>query len=145
MRVLTIVAAIALPSVASAQMLQPGMWETTSTVTSVKGGNFPPNVAAMMKGRPTVIRHCVTPAEAAAGPREMMKSAPDCRFSRFSMVGGRYSSQMSCTRQGMAMTVAASGSYTPVSMASTATMVMTGRMAMTMTSRTTGRRVGACK
>jgi len=145
MRIFLIALAVALPTAVSAQMVQPGQWETVSTVTSVKGGNFPPAVAAAMRGRPTVIRHCVTPAEAAAGPREMMKPSTGCKFDRFSMVGGRYAALMRCDRPGSSMTVNATGAYTPVSAESTATMVMKGRMAMTMTATTKSRRIGAWK
>jgi hypothetical protein len=145
MRIFLIALAVVVPSAASAQMMQPGQWEITSTITSIKGGNMPPNVAAMMKGRPTVIRHCVTPAEAAQGPREMMKANRSCKFDRFLMAGGRYASQMTCNNGGTKISANATGSYTPVSMAATGTTVISGRMAMTMTSVVKGRRVGACK
>ncbi len=140
MRKFLIALAIAVPAAAPAQTMQPGQWETTSSITSIKG-NVPPNVMAMMKGHPTVSRHCVTAAEIAQGPRNMMKARADCKFDKFVMSGGHYASQMQC--KGMRMN--ASGTYTPVSMAATGTMTMTGGMAMTMTTSVKARRIGACK
>ena len=140
MRMFLIALAVAVPAAAPAQLMQPGQWEITSTITSIKG-NLPPSVMASMKGRPNVIRQCITPAQAAQGPRDIMKARPDCKFDKFTMSGGKYASQMQCKD----MRVSATGNYTPVSMAATATMVMTGQMALTMTSNTKGRRIGACK
>jgi len=140
MRIFLIALAIAVPAVASAQTMQPGQWETTSSITSIKG-NVPPNMMAMMKGRQTVTRHCVTAAQIAQGPRDMMKARSDCKFDKFVMSGGHYASQMQC--KDMRMVV--NGYYTPVSMAATGTMTMTGRMAMTMTTSLKGHRIGACK
>lgn len=60
------------------------------------------------------------------------------------MAGGRITSTMVCTRPGGNMTVVSQGSYTPTSYAVAGAAKMTGRAAMTMTTRTSGRRVGRC-
>lgn len=128
----------------AAATITPGMWESTSTVTAIDMPGMPPGALAAMK-KPHSIRHCITPAEAAQGPRELMKRSKTCRFSRFSMVGGILDAQMECDGGGGAMTMHTHGSYTPTSFHTTGSMTMAGPRAMKMTVAGSGRLIGSCK
>lgn len=146
-RMILSVAAIALPSLAIAQAtaVQPGLWDMASTINTVDMPSAPPAAARMMQGRTTTFRHCITPEEASRGPQEMLKANKACTFTRFSLAGGRISSEMVCKQGGGTMTATTSGSYTPTSFSTTGKSVVTGPAAMTMTMTSTGHRVGDCK
>lgn len=135
--------AVLMPLVAHAQV-QPGQWESTVTIHSIDMPGAPPEVAKMMKGKTTMQKYCISPEQAAKGPREMLKQNPSCRFTRYAMAGGKLDTAMTCNQDGGTMTAQASGSYTPTSFNLTSTAVMSGKMAMTMRSTSTGRRLGSC-
>lgn len=127
----------------AATPIQPGRWQTTVTILDAKVPGAPPQVAAMLRGRPTVVTHCITPAQAAAGPRAAIERSNNrCRFTDYSMTGGRLRSTMVCAQPGGQMTFRSAGTYTPVSMQMEGTG--TGGNAMTMRTRTVSRRVGGC-
>ena len=132
-------------TVAAATPIQPGKWVTTVTILDVAMPGTPPQVAAAIKGHPTTVSACVTPADAAKGPRAAIeKTNGRCRYTDYTMSGGRISSTMVCSQPGGAMTVHAIGSYTPTSVSVEGTGMMTGARAMTIHTRTVGRRVGGC-
>ena len=143
----TIGVSVALLAIAAAPpgpIIQPGKWENRVEVIDVQMKGAPPSVTAAMKGRPMVVTSCVTPQQAAAGPQAAMNADKSCRFVRYSAAGGKIASELLCTRPGGTMRVVSQGSYTPTSYAVSGTGVMTGRAAMTMRTRTTGRRLGGC-
>ena len=126
--------------------VQPGQWETKMTINTVDMPGAPPMVANMMRGRTTTINHCITPEQATKGPQEMMKNNKTCTFTRYSVTGGRLSSEMVCKQGGGTTTATSSGSYTSTSFNATGRIVTTGGpMPMTMTSTTVGHRLGDCK
>lgn len=139
-------AALLLPLAATAQdmAIQPGKWQTTITVTDVQMPGGPPGIAAAMKGRPTTVTSCITPAQAKAGPRAALKADSGCRFTDYRAAGGRIATKMVCNRPGGAMTAVSTGSYTATSYDMVGRAVMTGATRMTVTSRTTAKRIGAC-
>jgi hypothetical protein len=126
-------------------MIRPGLWKTTSIVTAVDMPGAPPQVAAMMKGKPTTVSHCVTPEEVAKDPRALMQTDKSCKVQQFSMAGGRMSATMVCQQRGASMTVRSAGTYTPTSYTATASMVMTGGGGMKMTTNVSSKLIGACK
>jgi len=141
--------ACALTTAAAAQaQVQPGQWETVVTVKSVEVPGAPPQMAEMMRqrmgGAPARSRYCLTPAQAAKGPQEMLKQNPSCKFTKYTMTGGVIATEMSCAQGGGTMTARANGSYTANSFSVTSSVVMTGNMSMRMTSTNTGRRLGPC-
>ena len=140
-------AAVVFPSLALAQAatVQPGMWEMAATVNTVDMPSAPPMVARMMQGRTTRIRHCITLEETSRGPQEMLKTSKACTFTRYSLAGGRLSSEMVCRQGGGTMTATTSGTYTPTSFSATGRSVNTGPATMTMTTTSTGHRIGDCK
>ncbi|MBA3879714.1 MAG: DUF3617 domain-containing protein [Sphingobium sp.] len=143
----TIGVSVALLAVAAAPpgpIIQPGKWENRIEVIDVQMKGAPPSVTAAMKGRPMVVTSCVTPQQAAAGPQAAMNADKSSRFVRYSAAGGKIASELLCSRPGGTMRVVSQGSYTPTSYAVSGTGVMSGRAAMTMRTRTTGRRLGGC-
>ena len=85
--------------------VQPGRWEIAITINSVEMKGVPPGIAKMMIGKTTRVRHCITPEAAARGPQDLLKSDKSCVFTRYSMVGGRLDSAMSCRQGGGTMTL----------------------------------------
>lgn len=134
-----------IPALAAAQSVQPGKWEIVTTVESIDMPSAPPGIAAMMKGRPIKVSHCLTPEEAAKGPQEMMKSRKECQFTHYSMAGGKLSSEMVCKQGGGTITATTTGSFTATSFTTSGRSVMTGGQPMTMTATSVGHRLGDCK
>lgn len=133
-----------LPATATAQTVQPGMWETSITTDSVEMADAPPGMAQAMRGRTVKTKNCITPEQAARGPQDMLKADKSCKFARYTVAGGRLSSEMTCNSHGMKMTATSTGTFTPTSFAMKGRTVMTGDMAMTVSSTITGRRLGPC-
>lgn len=126
--------------------IQPGQWEVRSQVTSIDMPGAPPQMLQMMK-KPHVVRHCMTPEQAARGPQDMLKDRKsECRFARYALSGGKLDAVMQCSsRERGTMTVTSKGRYAPGSYDVNNTMVMSGPQgAMRMTSVGQGRRVGPC-
>lgn len=125
-------------------LITPGKWENRIEVIDVQMAGAPPGVAAAMKGRPQVITSCVTAEQAAAGPRTLLNADKGCRFTRYVATNGRLDSALECVRPGSTLRATTTGTYTATSYQSTGQSVMSGRVRMTMKTRNTGRRVGAC-
>ena len=125
--------------------VQPGRWEIAITINSVEMKGVPPGIAKMMIGKTTRVRHCITPEAAARGPQDLLKSDKSCVFTRYSMVGGRLDSAMSCRQGGGTMTAVSTGTFTPTGFTATGRSVSSGEMATTMTSTSVGRRIGDCR
>ncbi|CAN5333839.1 hypothetical protein BH09PSE4_BH09PSE4_07540 [soil metagenome] len=140
-RLLFLLAAMLL--VGATTPIQPGKWQTTVTIVDVQGGM--PGMAAMMKGRPTVVSACVSPVDAARGPRAAIeKTNGACHYISYAVSGGRISSVMQCVRPGGTMTVRSSGSYSPAMIDVHGVATMTGGMAMTLKTHTISKRIGGC-
>ena len=132
-------------AIAQGAGIQAGKWEIVTTIRTVNMPGAPPAIANMMKGKPIKVSHCITPEEAARGPQDMMKTSKQCQFTRYSMAGGKLSSEMVCRQNGGTMTSTSTGSFTATSFTASGHTVMTGGQAMTMDATTVGRRVGDCK
>ena len=125
--------------------VQPGRWEIAITINSVEMKGVPAGIAKIMIGKTTRVRHCITPEAAARGPQDQLKSDKSCVFTRYSMVGGRLDSAMSCRQGGGTMTAVNTGTFTPTGFTATGRSVTSGEMATTMTSTSVGRRIGNCR
>ena len=136
---MTPVGAMAAPGV------EPGQWEIAVTINSADMPGAPPAIAKMMVGRTTRIKHCITPEDAARGPQDMLKSDKNCIFTKYSMVGGKLNSEMTCTRGGTTTTAVSTGTFTPTSFTANGRSTVSGQMPVTMTATTVGKRVGDCK
>ncbi len=134
------------PPASGSLPIQPGKWQTTVTILDLQMPNGPPGVMAGIRGRPPqVATACVTPQQAANGPRAVLEASKGkCRYTSFNASGGRFNGVMSCTFATGAMTVTSNGSYTATSLDINGTQVMTGKMRMTTKTRTVSRRIGPC-
>ena len=132
-------AALAAPGVT------PGLWEIAVTINAVDMPGAPPAVAKMMVGKTINMKHCITPEDAARGPQDMLKSDKSCTFTKYSMVGGKLNSEMTCTRGGTTTTAVSSGSFTPTSFTANGRSTVSGQMPMTTNATTVGHLVGPCK
>ena len=130
---------------ASTLPIQPGKWQTTVTIVDVQMPGAPPAIAAAMRGRPQVVTACVSPEQAAAGPRTVMQASKGkCHYASFDASGGRLHSVMQCTMGNGQMTVTSDGTYSATGIELSGATTMTGKMAMTMKTRTSGKRLGGC-
>ncbi|MES1974124.1 MAG: DUF3617 domain-containing protein [Pseudomonadota bacterium] len=135
-----------LPAASGTLPIQPGKWQTTVTILDVQMPSAPPGVSAGIRGQPPqVATACVTPQQAAAGPRTVLQaSRGKCQYTNFSAIGGRLNAVMTCGFASGAMTVTSNGTYTATSLDLNGTSVMSGKMRMTMRTHTIGRRIGGC-
>ncbi|WP_156254586.1 DUF3617 domain-containing protein [Sandarakinorhabdus oryzae] len=135
---------VGMASAASAESpVTPGKWQTTTIIESMAMPGMPPEMAQRTRARPMSATYCITPEQAAAGPRDVIgKSNGACRYRSFSAAAGRISGVMECkTGAPTPQIIAISGTYSPV--AYDIRSKMSGG-AMQSTSRTTGKRLGPC-
>lgn len=134
---------LGLASAANAESpVTPGKWQTVTTVESMSMPGMPPELAKSMAGKPMGATYCITPEQAAAGPRDVIgKSNGACRYRSFAAAAGRITAVMEC-KAGKAgpQTIAIAGSYSPTGY--DIRSKMSG--AMQSTSRTVGKRLGPC-
>jgi hypothetical protein len=75
-----------------------------------------------------------------------MKTNKNCNFTRYSMGGDKLDTEMVCNQGGSTITAVSTGTVTPDGFTSRGRSVMSGgKMNMTTTSSSVGRRVGDCK
>lgn len=138
--------------------IRPGAWETEQEVVDVAFDNapegMPKGMAEAMKGHRTTGRSCITPEQAKKPSAEFLAAKKDsqCRYSGFEMSGGAIRGTVTCPgERGGTMRATLSGRYGPESYTMTAQLRSEGMggpqapgLAMRMTMRTSGKRVGAC-
>jgi len=124
----------------------PGKWQTIVTLTDLKMPGAPPGLGAAIRARPTKITACLTPAQAANGPRAVLQgSKGKCRYTRFDVAGGRFNAVMQCAFGSGTMTTTSTGSYTATTMDVVGSATMKTPSGITTTkSRLVGRRIGPC-
>jgi hypothetical protein len=145
MRILVLAALLAFPSVAQAQLkMQPGQWQFSMNITSFDMPGAPPQVVESIKKQTTTGR-CITPAEAEAGPLEMMKNRDHCKITRQSIDGEKFDAVLVCDRPDGTLTQTVNGSVTLTKIAINTAAERTGQKAMKMTTQMTGARVGDCQ
>jgi len=135
---------LGLASAAKAESpVTPGKWQTTTMVESMSMPGMPPEMAKRMMGKPMNVTICITPKEAAAGPRDVIgKSNGACRYRSFAATAGRINAVMECkTGAPTPQLIAVSGTYSQV--AHDIRSKMSGG-AMQSVSRTMGKRIGPC-
>jgi len=124
---------------ADAPPIEAGKWQQTATVLDVQASGLFGGMLRAMKGKTRDKTSCLTPAQAADGLRSTIDTGGKCRFTRYTMAGGRIDAALTC--QGN-LTVEMTGSYTPTSYAITSDAAK-GKT-IRMTTRTVGKRVGGC-
>jgi hypothetical protein len=141
--VLLTIAGAAQAADAAESPVTPGKWQTTTTVESMTMPGVPPEMTRSMMGKPISVTVCISPEEAAAGPRDVIgKTNGACRYRSFSAAAGRINAVMEC-KAGSAtpQVIEMAGSYSPTSYEISSKM--TGG-AFQSTSRTAGKRLGPC-
>lgn len=139
---------------------RPGQYETQVEINDIAMPDIPGMGEAEMaqmremlsSGHNTTSTFCLTPEEAAQGPRRMVQemTEADCTFASFDMSGGNLSAEMQCRNpQGLNGAYALDGTMTPESSDMTMRIDQAmpgvaggGRMEMEM--RVTSRRIGEC-
>ncbi|MBB4633484.1 DUF3617 domain-containing protein [Sphingosinicella soli] len=144
---LLLAATAAVPLAAFAgNMVTPGKWASTGTITAIDMPGMPPQALEMMKKRPISHSYCLTAEQAAKDPRQMFKGDNgECEYTKFEMARGKLNAAMQCKGPQGNMRMTMLGTYTADSYQSTNVMVVDGpRGNMKMTSKTSGKRTGAC-
>lgn len=130
---------------ASTLPIQPGKWQSTVTITDMQMPNAPAGMAAAMRGHPTTVTACVTPQQAADGPRAVLQASNGrCRYTSFNAMGGRFDAVLQCSFASGSMTTTSHGTYSATTLDVAGTAVMSGRRSMTTRTHTVARRVGGC-
>jgi hypothetical protein len=141
----TVMLVLGLSSAASAaeSPVTPGKWQTTTMIESMTMPGMPPEMSKRMVGKPMSATYCITPKDAAAGPRDVIgKSNGACRYRSFAAAAGRISAVMECKAGGDGpQVIAISGSYSPTGY--DIRSKMSGGV-MQSVSRTMGKRLGPC-
>ncbi len=145
---------------AETQQLKPGQWKSTVQIVSADIPGLPPGAGAMkdqmvksMTGRQTANEYCVTPEEAKKATADMLSGdkSGNCQFERYTIADGKLDAVMVCKpAQGGEMKVQMGGPFTSdgYSLDSTmqiATPDIPGGKPMTIKTKVTGERTGACK
>jgi hypothetical protein len=133
-------------SAAEMPKVLPGEWLTTMTTRMTTMPNVPPKVAAMLRqrqGKPHLIRHCITPADAARGPESAMAET-DCKMRNVNYGGGRMSAETVCNNDGRVTRNKMSGTWSPTAYDMEGAMSSSGgdEGPMAMTMHIEGKRVG---
>lgn len=128
--------------------IQPGMWETTSTVTGVELPGAPPEMTAALIGQVSTASACVTAEQLANAPETMFaQSGQQCSFETFSLQGGRIEAAGTCAGQGgqAGAALTGTGTYTATTYEATTRIQMpTPGGEMTIEADAVGRRTGDC-
>lgn len=135
--------------------LEPGQWETTTTITALNVPGLPAAMAKAATGTPTTTSACITPAEAARPSADILAGAQggNCTYQRFSMANAQIDAAMTCAPPGAPSAVALTlnGGYSPqtfdMGMVVKTDLPGQGAMTqgtMTMRARVSGLRTGAC-
>ncbi|HYI49607.1 MAG TPA: DUF3617 domain-containing protein [Allosphingosinicella sp.] len=142
--------------------LEPGQWEMTMRVTSVRMDNMPPEMREQMRGmranETSTSRDCMRVTADVIRIQNLRMTVPQpgrpeasCRIAELSMEGGRIRGELSCEgmmipgSRTMSMSGRMNGSYTAQSMDFTAGGEMRiGAQNGSVEVRVTGRRIGAC-
>lgn len=128
--------------------LDPGQWETSHEIVSMESPNMPKEMMKAMAGKVTTIKTCITPEQAAKPNADFFADRKNgCAYKDFAMAGGRISGTLTCTsKEGPgAMTMKMDGRYARDSYEMAVEMTTDANAgAMTIKSRGSGRRLGAC-
>jgi hypothetical protein len=131
--------------------IKPGKWANTVQILDmdVQGEGMTPAISARMKQAiaarpPETVTSCLSAEEAAKGPSAAMLDKAHCSFTKADTGGGHISTAMSCDMPGGKLTSQGEGVYSPTGYTVDGHGSMTGRMSMTMHTRTTGKWLGEC-
>ncbi len=140
--------AAVLAEVSDPDALHPGKWETKQEIGGVADANLDAGSKAEIRKSSAAIDQCL-PAEESRQPDANFFAGGDdgeCKYSHFSMQGGRLEAAMTCTVTPGTIAMSLKGSYTPTSYAldATATQSGTGIATTSTSAKLTGTWLGAC-
>lgn len=152
------VAEVARQTGAAAIKMQAGEWEIKNQTLAINfpgmpGGEIAKQGMADALGRVVTSNYCLTQQEVDKPDSGLFvgKNAGACRYSNFTMAGGKLASTMTCTddEPGTEMVMNMNGSYSPTAYTVDADIKaavpgMPGAQGMTMTLKIAGRRLGEC-
>lgn len=134
----------------SDSMVQPGLWESKVTVQEMNIPGMPAQYADRMKQeiaahRNETSKHCIKPEDVKKPKEDFFGADKSCRYSHFTMGGGKMDMQMVCKQENMTQTTNIAGTYTATSY--TLDMNSSGsgpQQGMTMKMHVDAQRVGEC-
>ena len=138
------------PALAQAQVMQPGLWEITSTSTGMTMPgmeDMPPEaMAAMGAGQTTTFRHCLTPEDAAKGPGQAASANRDsCKVINQKVSGSNFDTTLACADDGTGpVQIHSKGTASATRFDATSEVTMASE-GMTLTGKVTGTFLGPCK
>jgi hypothetical protein len=132
-------------------MIEPGLWQSKTTIKEMNIPGLPAQYAAKMKqsmaqGQVHSGSHCVTEADVKKPKEDFFGADKDCKFQRFIMGGGKMDIAMVCNREGSTQTMNMSGNYTPTTYSLDMAMNASGgqESGMSMKGHIDAQRVGQC-
>jgi hypothetical protein len=130
--------------------VEPGQWEAETEILSAKGA-LPQEALQQMTGKRTSTSNCITPQQASRPSANFLAAQQnsDCTYQDFRMESGKLSGRMTCSGGEMLgdMVTVMNGDYGPASYDMRMQMEtpgLPGGEAITITTRTRGKRVGEC-
>lgn len=129
--------------------IRPGKWENKVEILDMEMPGAPPQMAAairkgMASRQPEAVTSCLSPEDAAKGPANAMLDKAHCSFTKADTGGGHISTAMTCNMPNGTLSTQGEGVYTPTSYTVEGHGSLTGRMSMTMHTRTAGKWLGEC-
>ena len=133
------------------QMVEPGLWESKTTIQEMNIPGIPAQYAAKMKQsiaehQQQTSKHCITPEQVKQPKADFFAGNKSCKYDHFTMGGGKIDMAMVCKEEGTTQTMNASGTYTPTSYSMDMASNASGddQQKMTMKMHVDSRRVGEC-
>jgi len=131
-------------------MMQPGEWESKTSVLEMNMPGIPAQYAARMKQsiaehRNEASRHCIKPEDVKKPKEDFFGADKSCRYDHFTMGGGKIDIQMVCREENLTQTTNMAGSYTPTSYSLDMNSSGSGpQKGMTMKMHVDAKRIGEC-
>ena len=135
----------------TANFLNPGKWQHTSTLVEMDVPGMTPEMRQMMESRQQRVRqfeHCLTAEQAVKPSADFFAQADqNCTFDHFNWADGKIDMKMSCKTPRGSVTMTQTGQYRPdaYSMESTQVIETAGAAKpMTIKAKVDAKRIGDC-
>ena len=132
-------------------MVQPGLWESKTTIEEMNIPGIPAQYAAQAKQsmaarRNEASRHCIKPEDVKKPKEDFFGADKSCKYDHFIMGGGKIDVAMVCHEEESTNKMSISGSYTPTSYSIDTSMTGSGghETGMSMKAHVDAQRVGEC-
>lgn len=144
-----LVAVVAIPALAAPPSVQPGRWESTTQIVDIEAPGLPPQAAQMMKGRSMKFSYCVTPEDAADGPKKMLEQSQnnngECKMLKYETSGNKMDAEMQCSSKEMGTSrITMLGEFSETDYSLDMSMTSNGGPFQRMVSSIKAKRLGAC-